>query len=72
MKISIDSIAGKLKEKNIKPSLQRIKILEYLAGYPCHPTVDYIFNALHPEMPTLSKSTVYNTLKVLQRRGSGP
>ncbi|MHB1151625.1 MAG: Fur family transcriptional regulator [Eubacteriales bacterium] len=66
MKTSIDSITDKLKEKNIKPSLQRIKILEYLADYPCHPTVDYIFNALQPEMPTLSKSTVYNTLKVLK------
>ncbi len=65
MKISAESIADTIKKKNIKPSLQRIKILEYLACNPCHPTVDRIYGALLPEMPTLSKSTVYNTLKVL-------
>lgn len=61
-----NSIADTLKEKNIKPSQQRIKILEYLAGHPCHPTVDHIYNALKPEMPVLSKSTVYNTLNLLK------
>lgn len=66
MKIGVENITEKIKEKNVKPSLQRIKILEYLADNPCHPTADYIFNALLPEMPTLSKSTVYNTLKVLK------
>lgn len=59
-------IAGRLRESNIKPSPQRIKILEYLANYPCHPTVDRIYSALLPDMPTLSKSTVYNTLKILR------
>lgn len=59
----METITEKLKEKNIKPSQQRIKILEYLAAHPCHPTVDHIYSVLHPEMPSLSKSTVYNTLK---------
>jgi len=52
-----------LKEHEIAPSLQRIKILEYLHNYKTHPTADMIYKALINEIPTLSKTTVYNTLK---------
>ena len=31
-----------------------------------HPSVDDIYSALSPEMPTLSKTTVYNTLKLFE------
>ncbi len=48
----------------IKPSLQRLAIMEYLMTHRTHPTADEIFNALSPSMPTLSKTTVYNTLKL--------
>jgi len=33
-----------------------------------HPDVDEIYNALVPDMPTLSKTTVYNTLKLFCER----
>lgn len=59
---TIDELKAKLLEKEIKPSVQRIKILEYLIENRCHPTVDQIFTAVHKEIPTLSKATVYNTL----------
>ena len=49
---------------DIKPSVQRLAILEYLYAYPTHPTADEIYNALSPSIPTLSKTTVYNTLKL--------
>lgn len=52
-------------QKDIRPSYQRIKILEYLHNNHTHPTVDDIFHALISEIPTLSKSTVYNTLDLL-------
>lgn len=52
-----------LESANIRPTFQRIKILEYLNDYRTHPNVDEIYNALCPIMPTLSKTTVYNTLK---------
>ena len=35
-----------------------------------HPTVEQIYSALAPDMPTLSKTTVYNTLKILESRGA--
>jgi Fur family ferric uptake transcriptional regulator/Fur family peroxide stress response transcriptional regulator len=53
-----------LKSYDIKPSLQRIAIMDYLRNHKTHPTVDEIYNALVPSIPTLSKTTVYNTLKL--------
>ncbi len=58
-----------LQERNINLSYQRLKVLEYLSSHDTHPTTDQIYNELHGEIPTLSKSTVYNTLKVLVEAG---
>lgn len=58
-----------LKENGIKPSYQRIRIFDYLIQHKNHPTVDSIFKALVPEIPTLSKTTVYNTLKLFLEQG---
>jgi len=58
-----------LREYGIPPSLQRIKILEYLHNFKTHPTADMIYQALLDEMPTLSKTTVYNTLKTFTEKG---
>jgi len=53
-----------LKKHNIKPSYQRMKIYDYLVKYKSHPTADEIYQELADEIPTLSKTTVYNTLKL--------
>lgn len=54
-----------MKKRNIQPSIQRLKVMEYLVQNRTHPTVDQIYIDLHRELPTLSKATVYNTLRVL-------
>jgi Fe2+ or Zn2+ uptake regulation protein len=54
--------ANLLKTHEIKPSLTRMMILDYLAASKTHPNVDEIYQALQPKIPTLSKTTVYNTL----------
>lgn len=54
-----------LSEGGVKPSAQRIVILRYLMENRIHPTVDEIFKALQPDNPTLSRTTVYNTLRLL-------
>lgn len=59
-----------LMEYDIKPSVQRIAIMDYLKEHKTHPTADEIFNALSPSMPTLSKTTVYNTLKLFTEQGA--
>lgn len=33
-----------------------------------HPTVDDVYNALSPKMPTLSLTTVYNTLRMFSEK----
>lgn len=64
MDISVKNLSVMLSEKGIRPSQQRIKIMEYLLKNKVHPTVEMIYNDLHEDIPTLSKTTVYNTLNL--------
>jgi Fur family peroxide stress response transcriptional regulator len=57
-------IGSMLLKENIKPSYARIRIMEYLLSRKSHPTADEIYTALVKEIPTLSKTTVYNTLNL--------
>lgn len=69
MKITFEDLSKELKNKNIRLSHQRLKVLEYVVNHGCHPTVDQIYSNLHNEIPTLSKTTVYNTLNTLVEAG---
>ena len=64
MGIEIENIGEYLKCHSIKPSYQRMKVFQYLYEKRNHPTVDMIYKALCTEIPTLSKTTVYNTLNL--------
>ena len=55
---------------NIKPSVQRIAIMDYLLAHKTHPCIDEIYMALCDDIPTLSKTTVYNTLKLFSEQGA--
>ncbi len=55
---------------SIKPSVQRTAVMEYLINHKTHPTVDEIFTGLSPSIPTLSKTTVYNTLNLFIEKGA--
>lgn len=59
----VENVGDFLKSHGIKPSYQRVKIYEFLMNTVEHPTVENIYNALNGDIPTLSKTTVYNTLK---------
>lgn len=54
----------KLLSAGIRPSVQRIAILEHLMNCYTHPTVDDVYKQLHKQISTLSKTTVYNTLRM--------
>lgn len=69
MKQTIETLQQALREKGVNPSHQRLKVLEYLCQHPSHPTADEVYQALKPELSTLSKTTVYNTLRVLVESG---
>lgn len=55
----------RLMERGIRPSMQRLAIMDYLINHPIHPTIDDVYQALSNKMPTLSRTTVYNTLRML-------
>lgn len=61
---------NRLLEFKIKPSVQRMAIMEFLMKNRTHPTVEDIYTALSPFIPTLSKTTVYNTLKLFAEQGA--
>lgn len=54
----------------IRPSLQRMAVMDYLMTYRNHPTAEQIHSALVTTHPTLSRATIYNTLSALSRCGA--
>lgn len=56
-------------EKGVKPSALRMQIYNYLDHHRTHPTVDEIYTGLSEAFPTLSRTTVYNTVKLLEQNG---
>ena len=56
-----------LKNNSIKITSQRLEILKYLDIYRNHPTADEIFLGLKENNPSLSKTTVYNSLETLNK-----
>lgn len=55
-------IKALLRSRRLSPSAPRVAIYAWLCTHEAHPTVDDIFRALRPEIPTLSRTTVYNVL----------
>lgn len=66
----MDNTSQYLSGYGIRPSVQRIAIMRYLRNNKMHPTADEIFEALRKQIPTLSKTTVYNTLKLFVDHGA--
>ncbi|WP_300329869.1 Fur family transcriptional regulator [Fusobacterium sp.] len=65
----VKDIGAFLKENGIKPSYQRMQIYKFLLENRIHPTVDTIYKALCDDIPTLSKTTIYNTLNTFVEKG---
>lgn len=57
--------AEALRAKGIQPTQQRIAVYQYLLEHRTHPTADTVYNALSAEYPTMSRTTVYNTMRAL-------
>ena len=53
----------------IRPSVQRLAILEYVRQSCQHPTAEVVYEALCDELGSLSLTTVYNTLKLFVDAG---
>ncbi len=64
-----EEVIDYLKKHHIRPSNIRIKILKFLLKNRIHPTVEDIYKSLIEEIPTLSKTSVYNTLNLFLEKG---
>jgi Fe2+ or Zn2+ uptake regulation protein len=59
-----------IESKGLRPTFQRLTILEYLDLHVRqHPTAEMIYEALIKKIPTISVTTVYNTLGAFLEKG---
>ena len=63
------SILAILTEAGIRLSSQRVAILEYVSSCKEHPTAEEIYSYLVKENPTLSRTTVFSSVKLLAEKG---
>lgn len=68
--MSEQNVYTHLADHGIKPSMQRVAIMDFLLRNRVHPTVDVIYSLLSAQYPTLSRMTVYNTLRLLVEQGA--
>lgn len=64
-----DNEMGIVKTSKMKYSFQREQILNLIKSTKSHPTADWIYDKLKPEMPNLSLGTVYRNLSLLRDMG---
>jgi Fur family peroxide stress response transcriptional regulator len=69
MDTNMETIKKKLIERDIRPTFQRMKIYDFLCGHHNHPNVDEIYEGIIKEMPSMSKTTVYNTIHTFVENG---
>lgn len=62
-------LAEMMHRAGVRPSAQRMAILRNVVEGGAHPTADEIFRDLQADYPTMSRTTVYNSLHVLAESG---
>jgi len=62
-------LKNELSSKCLRPTYLRLRVLESLHQGGTHPTVDEIYRVLLPEIPSLSKATIYNSLNTFVEVG---
>lgn len=69
MKLNGTQIRAILEGKGVRASYHRIRVYDYLLQSGGHPTAEEIYRALAEELPTLSRTTVYNSLNLFREAG---
>ena len=62
-------ILAKFEDHGVLPTQQRLEVADVLLGKPQHLSADQIIEKLRKENSTVSKATVYNTLKLFEKNG---
>ena len=66
---NMNKLKNILELKSVKPTYIRLKILSYLLDNKEHPTVEMIYKRLLKEIPTISRTSVYNALNTFSEKG---
>jgi Fe2+ or Zn2+ uptake regulation protein len=69
MVVDVDEYVKILKNHDMKITPQRIAILRYIHTHHTHPSAETIYTALKKNNPSLSKTTIYNSLDLLREHG---
>jgi Fe2+ or Zn2+ uptake regulation protein len=69
MSSKLINIKGELEKCGIKPTFQRLCVLELMEQSSEHLTADAIYESLLKKMPTMSRTTIYNTLNLFLEKG---
>jgi Fe2+ or Zn2+ uptake regulation protein len=56
-----------LKDHTLKITSPRLEILKFLDEHHTHPNVEEIYSSLKKTHPSLSRTTVYNSLEILKK-----
>ncbi len=66
---STKTLSERLQMTGMRLTPQRLAIYQSLVSSKRHPTAQEIYENLHPEYPSLSLATVYNTLELMVSLG---
>lgn len=58
-----------MRKAHLRPSAQRLAVLRYVGNSHAHPTSDEVYREIVGAIPSLSRSTVYNSLHALVEAG---
>lgn len=67
--LSEQELAQRLSACGLRPTQQRLLVYRFLLEHRVHPCADTIYDGLAAEYPSLSRTTVYNSLHALERVG---
>jgi len=65
----MENLKNILEAASIKPTFERLSILQYLDKKHNHPTAAMIYDEVLKKVPTISKTTVYNSLNLFIDKG---
>ncbi len=66
---TVDNLVEKFKSKRLKITPQRLGIFRILEGNSTHPSAEDVFKEIRECYPTISFTTVYKTLEIMEKMG---
>ena len=69
MKLGLDQIRERFIKAGLKATHQRMVVYQALCASKSHPSSDWIYDQVQPEIPSITLATVYNVLDSLVDAG---